>query len=401
MHSFAQESQKKGKAVGVNFTLTDFETAADIRSSGLVKALKSKEFFSTSRMSPGFSISYLSGLSKNVDFISTLGGAFLDYPINGMSTGSDKFLLDVTAQLNLKLLPDNYFVTPYIDLGAGASTYDGGFAAFIPAGLGLQFTIAKKTFVLVNSQYRIPVTEKASYHFQHSIGIVRNISTKKMTPVVPAVPAPVVPVVQDRDGDGVPDSEDRCPDEAGSAELKGCPDRDGDGIADIDDKCPNVPGVARYDGCPIPDSDGDGVNDEEDKCPTVPGPASNHGCPVVEQEVIAKVDKAAENIFFASGSAKLLEKSFASLDDVVALMKENPTFHIEISGHTDITGGTELNQKLSESRAESVKQYLLEQGIDEDRITAKGYGETMPIADNKTAAGRAKNRRVEMKLKNY
>ncbi|MEP6845767.1 MAG: OmpA family protein, partial [Panacibacter sp.] len=114
-----------------------------------------------------------------------------------------------------------------------------------------------------------------------------------------------------------------------------------------------------------------------------------------------KINKAAQNIFFATGSAKLLAKSFKSLKDVAQIMQDNTTYKIDVDGHTDNTGSNELNQKLSESRANSVKQYLVGNGVDESRIVATGYGEDKPIEDNKTAAGRAKNRRVEMRLRNY
>jgi outer membrane protein OmpA-like peptidoglycan-associated protein len=187
------------------------------------------------------------------------------------------------------------------------------------------------------------------------------------------------------------------------AKYKGCPvpDTDKDGINDEEDKCITVPGLARYQGCPIPDSDNDGVNDEEDKCPTVPGVLSNFGCPEINKEVIEKVNVAAKNIFFATGSAKLLAKSNAALNNVIKLLNENPTYKVEIAGHTDNTGTAEKNQTLSESRANAVLDALKKKGVDETRVTAVGYGPDKPIADNKTAAGRAKNRRVEMTLKNY
>ena len=427
-NSFAQDNNHvKGRSLGISYFLNDFKTASDIRTLGLVKTLDNKEFFKPSKMNPGLAFNYLSGLSNHVDFIATLGGTFLNYPIEGVVPASnEKLMLELTSSLNFKMLSDNYWLTPYVDLGVGGSKYGSKFAAFVPAGLGLQISLAEEAFVLLNSQYRIPVTQNASYHFYHSIGVVGVISPKKV-----AAPKSVeIPVVMDRDGDGVVDSLDRCPDVAGLAALKGCPDKDGDGIADIDDKCPDVPGIAKYQGCPIPDTDGDGINDEEDKCPNVPGvaryqgcpipdtdgdgvndeedkcpneagPASNYGCPVIDVVVTQKVTKAAENIFFATGSAKLLPKSFQSLKDVADIMKENASFKITIDGHTDNTGGDELNQKLSESRAASVKDYLLSNGVEESRMTSKGYGPTVPVADNKTAAGRAKNRRVEMKLANY
>ena len=249
---------------------------------------------------------------------------------------------------------------------------------------------------------------------------------RRLPPVKPLMP----PEVTDRDGDGVSDTDDRCPDIKGLATLKGCPDRDGDGIEDMDDKCPDefglvryggcpIPdkdkdgvndeldkcadefGYARYQGCPIPDTDKDGVNDEEDKCITTPGPASNYGCPVISEVVIQKVNLAASNIFFVSSSAKLLVKSFVSLQTIVNILKDNPTFKIDVEGHTDSTGGYDMNMKLSDDRAASVAAYLKSAGLEESRITSKGYGPDRPIAPNKTVAGRGKNRRVEMKLRNY
>jgi OmpA-OmpF porin, OOP family len=324
------------------------------------------------------------------------------------------------------LLTDRYWVVPFVDLGVGASSYTKYFSAFTPVGLGIQINFHDEAYLLINSQYRIPVTENASYHFYHSITIAGSIETKK-EPAPKVVP---VPVVTDRDGDGVVDSLDACPDVAGLAALQGCPDKDGDGIADKDDKCPDVAGIAKYQGCPIPDTDKDGINDEEDKCPTVAGvaryqgcpipdtdkdgvndeedkcpneagPASNFGCPVIDVVVVEKVNKAAKNIFFATGSAKLLAKSYASLKSVAQILKDNPSYKINVDGYTDITGSADKNQVLSENRANSVKEYLKSNGVDESRITATGHGVNDPIADNKTAAGRAKNRRVEMKLRNY
>ena len=247
---------------------------------------------------------------------------------------------------------------------------------------------------------------------------------------LPPPPPPPLPVVLDRDGDGVLDIADRCPDIPGTAALQGCPDRDGDGIADIDDKCPDVFGIARYQGCPIPDTDKDGVNDELDKCPTVfgleryqgcpipdtdgdgvndeedkciseKGPASNFGCPVISAEIIKRVKLAAENIFFETAKSTLLAKSFPKLNDVVSILKDNPSFKVQIDGHTDYVGNDEYNHTLSHERAASVKAYLVSKGIAESRLTSFGYGEERPIADNKTAEGRAKNRRVEMTLRNY
>ncbi|MEO7524098.1 MAG: DUF5723 family protein [Ferruginibacter sp.] len=209
--------------------------------------------------------------------------------------------------------------------------------------------------------------------------------------------------IPDTDGDGINDEDDKCPTVAGIAKYQGCPipDTDGDGINDEEDKCPTVVGTAKYQGCPVPDTDGDGVNDEDDKCPTRPGSVSNQGCPVIAKEIIEKINFAAKNIFFSTGSSKLLPKSFKSLNSVASLLASDKSLMITIDGHTDNTGKVEKNQQLSQDRAASVKAYLVSKGMEESRASVNGYGDTKPIADNKTVAGRAKNRRTEMTVRNF
>ena len=426
--SFGQDDYKKRPALAIHFLLDDFKSASDIRANGLASLLRSKQWHKTGRMIAGLGVSYIEGLSDHVDFAGTLAGSFIDYPIPGKALrNTNDFLLEGTATANLKLVTDKYWFDPFLTIGVGASKYKGYFGAFIPAGVGIQIRVFEDAFLLLNSQYRIPVTENNAYHFYHSIGIAGNIRKKKEpTPVVVVLPV----INYDHDGDGVPDSTDRCPDVPGLASLKGCPDRDGDGIADIDDKCPDVPGFARYQGCPIPDTDKDGINDEVDKCPTVfgfaryqgcpipdtdgdgvndeedkcinePGPASNFGCPLIDVKIINQVNLAAKNVFFATGSSKLLAKSFPALKGVAQIMKENPTFKINVEGHTDSTGKHEMNMKLSDDRAAAVANYLKANGVEETRMGSQGFGPDRPIAPNKTVAGRAQNRRVEMKLRNY
>ena len=150
----------------------------------------------------------------------------------------------------------------------------------------------------------------------------------------------------------------------------------------------------------MPDQDNDGVADEDDKCPTRSGPASNQGCPEIAKEVTEKVTVAAENVFFATGSYKLLAKSYKSLNDVADLMKADETLVLYIDGHTDNVGSDEINQKLSENRAIAVREYLVGKGVSASRMVSTGYGKSKPIADNKTAAGRAQNRRIEITAKN-
>jgi len=201
----------------------------------------------------------------------------------------------------------------------------------------------------------------------------------------------------DRDGDGVADKDDACPDQKGPAALKGCPDSDGDGIADKDDACPNEKGPVALKGCP--DRDGDGIPDKDDRCPQDPGPAANGGCPVPKAEEISQINLEAKSIQFVTGSDKIQASSDKVLDDIAAVMNKYPSTRWSIEGHTDNTGNANKNLDLSNRRAASVKAYFVSKGVSADRLDSQGFGQTRPIADNKTAEGRATNRRVEIIMK--
>jgi OmpA-OmpF porin, OOP family len=236
----------------------------------------------------------------------------------------------------------------------------------------------------------------------------------------------------DADGDGITDADDKCPKKAGVAALKGCPDMDGDGITDADDLCPDVKGTAEFNGCP--DTDGDGVPDSADKCPKVAGSKSNEGCPtvaapaapapVIEKDsdndgIIDRNDKCPseagvaenfgcplkkevtfsfDNILFETSKSVLKPQSFSTLDQVVAILSQNPRHLANIQGHTDSQGKPDANQKLSEARAKTCLDYLVSKGIAKSRLSSVGMGDQVPVADNKTPEGRASNRRVEFKL---
>lgn len=210
----------------------------------------------------------------------------------------------------------------------------------------------------------------------------------------------------DSDGDGVPDYLDQCPgtpaEAKGMVDEKGCPlDSDGDGVADYLDKCPGTPAAAKgmvdENGCPT-DKDNDGVYDYEDACPDVAGIKENKGCPEVKEEVKQIFKKALNGIQFESGSAKIKKSSNAILDQIVGIMNENPAYKLNIAGHTDNSGKPEKNLVLSQDRAAAVKEYLVNKGIDASRMTSAGYGDTMPVASNKTKAGKALNRRVAFEV---
>ncbi|MFY0645094.1 MAG: OmpA family protein [Bacteroidia bacterium] len=200
----------------------------------------------------------------------------------------------------------------------------------------------------------------------------------------------------DTDSDGVPDSKDKCVDVPGVIELDGCPDSDKDGIIDSEDKCPLIAGTVEGEGCP--DTDGDGVYDHKDICPTVPGIVENKGCPAIEEEVVEQIRLAAKGIFFETGKDAIKAESFENLDKLVEILNTYPGAKVKIEGHTDDVGEDADNLLLSQNRADAVKRYMVTKGVEESRMTATGYGETQPIADNGSAEGRALNRRVDFKL---
>ena len=210
--------------------------------------------------------------------------------------------------------------------------------------------------------------------------------------------------IPDTDKDGINDENDKCPTVAGIAKYNGCPipDTDNDGINDEEDKCPNVPGIARLQGCPIPDSDNDGINDEEDNCPSRPGTRENNGCPEINGKLIDRVNTSARSIQFTSNNSAVLGATAKKvLNDVATIMKEDPDLKLSIEAHTSPGGKEETNMKVSQARAEAVKAYLEQQGVEADRMQVQGFGSTQPINSGTTAADKAKNRRVELKLSNH
>lgn len=234
----------------------------------------------------------------------------------------------------------------------------------------------------------------------------------------------------DSDGDGIPDNEDACPSEPGSQALNGCPDSDGDGIPDHRDKCPNSAGNFNNEGCPADsdgdgitddidacpevvgdrsnngcpeDADGDGISNTEDECPQEAGPASNNGCPEpekkeLEENVKQDLQNIIESLQFNVNSSNINPSSYDELNRLAKIMQEDPDLRLIIRGHTDNTGNPNNNLELSVNRANAVKDYLVQQGVEVGRIAAFGYGETRPIASNDTEEGRETNRRVELDL---
>lgn len=241
------------------------------------------------------------------------------------------------------------------------------------------------------------------FQYSHALRPTGRVDSETLTQLLQHRPA------TDGDGDGVPDVRDKCPNTPRGAKVDahGCPkDADGDGVADGLDKCPDTPRGAKVnaDGCTA-DSDGDGVTDDKDRCPDTPRGTrvDAHGCTEQPEPAPDPVPLPVgttlvlEGVNFETSSARLTSASLPILDRVVDRLKANPEVRVEVAGHTDSTGTAAVNDQLSKARADSVRDYLASRGAAASRMETKGYGSSRPIADNGTAAGRAQNRRVELK----
>ncbi|HBU28435.1 MAG TPA: hypothetical protein DEB56_01065 [Thiobacillus sp.] len=214
-------------------------------------------------------------------------------------------------------------------------------------------------------------------------------------------PCPM-PKDPDSDGDGVVDSKDKCPGTPAGRKVNadGCEfDSDGDGVVDGNDKCPGTPAGRKVnaDGCEL-DSDGDGIVDGVDKCPTVYAKTAD-GCPLpaaAAEPAPAPQKLALEGVNFDYDQASLRPESQSKLDEAAATLNKWGNVNVEMAGHTDSMGGDDYNMDLSQQRAEAVRNYLIGKGVAAERLTAKGYGESQPVAGNDTDEGRFKNRRVEL-----
>lgn len=347
------------------------------------------------------------------------------------------YSFDGGLRYNLAELWNGKVFSPYLGLGGSYQLLDDdGFGTF-NGTFGFDLSLVENVSLNVQTTYKHAFEDAFPKHFQHMLGVKfiwgavdtdgdGIVDSKDLCPTVPGLekfmgcpdtdgdgiedskdecPNVFGPAetngCPDTDGDGVLDKDDKCPDVAGLVALAGCPDADGDGIADGDDKCPNEAGPASRQGCPIKDRDNDGVEDADDKCPDTPGIKELQGCPkpavptVKEQ---AQLNEYAKTILFNTGKASLQDASKQTLNDITDILKKYPDSKFTIEGHTDSVGSESLNEKLSDERAKSVRDYLIANGIDSSRLTSKGFGESKPIATNATRTGRSQNRRVEINL---
>ncbi len=335
-------------------------------------------------------ISYGYVFSENWNIEGVLG-------INSPDGGIERTQLEIGADL-LRVWNREGALSPYFLLGTSILDVDregvadrNGMA--LSAGLGLFADVFGDSGVAIRGEYRYRA-DSFSYR-DHFVGIGLQIPFGEARSPMPAPAA--APVDPDSDGDGVPDSRDQCMSTPSgvAVDANGCPrDSDGDGVADYKDQCPNTVRGASVDanGCEL-DGDGDGVVDRLDKCPNTRTGAQVDiaGCEIREEIKLPGVN-------FETNSANLLPGALSVLNDAAETLKRNPSIKVEVAGHTDSDGAAAYNEDLSSRRAESVRAFLQSRGVAADRMTSRGYGESDPIADNATAAGKAQNRRVVLRV---
>lgn len=323
---------------------------------------------------------------------------------------------------------------PYIKVGGGYTWIEEIGAGTLNGGLGLNVWVTPNLGLTLQSTYKHSFEDYLIPHFQHHAGLSYRfggadrdgdgVSDKKdACPEVAGLKifngcpdsdndgvedskdecpnlAGTIELrgCPDSDGDGITDNKDACPNEAGTKAMNGCPDKDGDSVADKEDNCPDEAGPKENKGCPFTDMDKDGVMDKDDACPQVFGTKANNGCPEVSEEIKKQINSYARTILFDTGKSTIKNESYSVLQDIVKIINEYPNARFKVEGHTDSVGSEKTNLDLSNRRAMAVRDYLVANGVDKFRLSAEGFGESMPIASNNTREGRSQNRRVEINL---
>lgn len=350
----------------------------------------------------GFKIGLSRHLKGKLSFESTI-------TLNGIKQNyidiDDKFpliSLDGDFKYNLS---NSFAVTPYLILGGGYTWLDTIGAGTLNAGVGITIWLTYNFGLTGQSLYKHAFEDYGLQHYQHSVGLIFKfggtdsdndgiINTEDQCPNDFGLAR--FDGCPDRDKDGIPDKDDNCPDTPGL--LNGCPDSDQDGFADPYDKCPTIAGDKTNKGCPLADSDADGIPDKFDHCPKIKGVKKNNGCAEVVKKEPIKTVKPMQPvlIYFELSKAEITQDSKKTLDNVAVFINQSTITTYQISGHTDNTSSNQTNLKLSLQRANAVKAYLIDKGVDKNKLNTKGFGEALPIDTTDTEAGKQKNRRVEI-----
>jgi outer membrane protein OmpA-like peptidoglycan-associated protein len=374
---------------------------------------------------PAVGVQFFKGIAPRLDAVVNMDLSALKYPYYVSSkqpkANTNSTYAAVDTRLHLKFGNDDKALLPYAILGIGLAKDAANFTAYAPMGLGLQLKAKQGSFLHLFGTYNAEASKLTKMHTNYGISYSFPLKLKEKK----AIELPIAPIQVDQDDDGVSNENDDCPERSGLLKYKGCPvpDEDGDGINDENDKCPNaegtvqfrgcpvpdtdkdgipddkdpcptVAGLAAYKGCAIPDTDKDGVNDELDQCPTIPGIASNNGC----EDLQPKLNNFAAALKFEIGQVNIATKSLQGLDSLVQIMTQYPDTKLLITGHTDNTGSSKINDPLSLSRAKKVQSYLVKKGLAINRTSIIGLADKQPLASNETNKGRAQNRRVDLTI---
>ena len=341
------------------------------------------------------------------------------------SLGGSVHATNFRALLVFHWLKSSRIALPYAVIGGGlyasfSDTLGDDIDYLITYGLGLKLLIADWVAFRLQVDHVIQgdgIDASLAHNFDITGGF--DFIVLFTEPELPPPPPP-----PDHDGDGLLDAEDRCPYDAGAPALRGCPDADGDEIPDIDDECVTEKGPVLHHGCPdtdgdglpdridlcpkqpggafqggCPDTDGDGVSDDKDRCPLEPGVPELGGCPTPpEKPALERFQGVMRGITFDTGKATIRPESYTTLEEALVALQAWPLVQLIVEGHTDSVGSDSTNMALSQARADAVRVWFIQRGVTPDRLTAIGYGEMQPMADNSSSWGRAENRRIEFRI---
>ncbi len=489
-------SDSKRSTLGLHFFYNDFKSAQLINTTSLSNVLKNKLWNKPQNMEGGFGIDYIHGLNKNIDFIGTLNGSWIDYLLPGNTLyGSSNFFMDLSTGAHLKMLSDNHIFSPFLIAKANYSSYQNIHGFSFAPGAGLQVNLFKEVFVIATVEYRAALSHHLSNQLYYSVGIATSIGKKRVSPaklIIPLVSEPVkkeavklakdfvVSVMDEASGQPLPfvavsisgtDGKMRygSTDEYGRVTfialnpeeytVSGSLNQINSTVKNI--KPENFAGVENQIEISLTHNDprftlsglvinktenmpegGAEVNVTNQNDNVITSIQSHPGdglfrtqlkadCDFIlvgkKANFISNIEKVTtkglnrsttlyvklelaieeakkgqsiqlNNIYFEVGKANLNTAVSSDLDKLIRFLRDNLEVHLEIQGHTDSKGSVNLNNRLSQLRASSVVAYLSKNGIDVNRLVAKGYGSSLPVAENSSAEGRAKNRRVVMKV---